>query len=198
MPPTVTRSREQADSLAKSLKGKVTAANFDEMAAEYNDILDKPVFLGAFKAENDLPDGLLDAVENLEFGGVDGPIEFPIGYAYVRRVKTEQLSGSHILISYAGAERAPETVTRSKTEASELASTVASEIATDPTKFGTLAAENSDDSSGPLGGSLGVWFKGSMVEVFDSTVASLDLGSVSGSIESPFGYHIIRRDSIPK
>jgi parvulin-like peptidyl-prolyl isomerase len=198
LPPTVTRTREQADSLANSLKGKVNTANFEEMAATYNDLLDKPVFLGAFTADNNLPDGLLEAVEGLKYGEVAGPIEFPIGYAFVRRAKTEQLAGSHILIGYAGAERAPDTVTRSKAEADDLASEVASELASDPTQFEALAAENSDDSSGQLGGSLGVWFKGSMVSVFDSTVASLDIGQISGSIESPFGYHIIRRDSIPQ
>ncbi len=198
LPPTVTRTKEQADSLAQSLKGKVNGDNFQEMAAEYNDILDKPVFLGAFNADNNLPDGLMETVEGLEYGEVGGPVEFPIGYAFVQRVKTEQLSGSHILISYSGAERAAPTVTRSKEEAADLAASVANNVQSDPAKFEELATENSDDSSGPDGGSLGVWFKGSMVTVFDSTVASLDVGSVSGAVESPFGFHIIRRDIVPE
>lgn len=195
--PEIVRSKEQADSLAQSLKGSVNADNFDEMAAEYNDVTDRPIFLGAFTADNNLPDGLLDAVKNLKYGEVAGPFEFPIGYAFVKRVKAEQYSGSHILISYEGAQRARESTTRSKEEAEQFADELAEKLQADPSAFAQMAADNSDDTSGPEGGTLGTWFRGSMVEVFDSTIATLQIGEITAHpVESPFGYHIIRRDSV--
>lgn len=197
-PIQATRTKEQADSLAKSLAGQINGSNFDEMAAQYNDVFDKPVFLGAFTESPNLPEGLLETVQGLKYGEVGGPIEFPVGYTFVKRVKAERLGGSHILISYAGAERAAETTTRTKEEAETLANALAEEVAADPSRFDELAATNSDDPSGQAGGSLGVWFRGSMVPVFDSTIATLDIGAISSAIESEFGFHIVRRDSVPQ
>jgi len=69
--------------------------------------------------------------------------------------------------------------------------------------FAKLAKENSQDpGSGPKGGDLG-WFKrGTMVKEFDEVAFKLQPGQVSEVFKSPFGYHFIKvmeqRTSLPK
>ncbi|MDX8403216.1 MAG: peptidyl-prolyl cis-trans isomerase, partial [Mariprofundaceae bacterium] len=62
--------------------------------------------------------------------------------------------------------------------------------------FATLAKEVSEDSTANKGGDLG-WFKsGAMVSAFDEAVFAMEKGSVSGIIETQFGYHLIQLDDI--
>ena len=59
--------------------------------------------------------------------------------------------------------------------------------------FGTLAARFSDDGSKRDSGYLQPAPRGKWVTSFDSAGWSLDPGQISPVIETPFGYHIIRR-----
>ena len=62
--------------------------------------------------------------------------------------------------------------------------------------FAKLAKEVSEDSTADKGGDLG-WFKpGAMVSAFDQAVFAMEKGSVSGIVESQFGYHLIQLDDI--
>ena len=60
-------------------------------------------------------------------------------------------------------------------------------------EFGDMAREYSDDTatSGD-GGDLGFITEGQMVEEFENTAFSLEVGEVSGIIETQFGYHILK------
>jgi parvulin-like peptidyl-prolyl isomerase len=60
-------------------------------------------------------------------------------------------------------------------------------------EFGDMAREYSDDTatSGD-GGDLGFITEGQMVEEFEKTAFSLEVGEVSGIIETQFGYHILK------
>ncbi len=57
--------------------------------------------------------------------------------------------------------------------------------------FSNEAAEHSMCPSGKDGGSLGWFSRGMMVPEFDQAVFSMNVGEVSGIIETQFGYHII-------
>jgi len=97
---------------------------------------------------------------------------------------------SHILISYAGAERA--TSTRSKDEARELAQDIEKKAKAGE-DFGELAKAYSDCPTADKGGDLGFFKKGRMVKPFEDATFALEPGQVSGVVETKFGYHIIKR-----
>ncbi|MCA9663972.1 MAG: peptidylprolyl isomerase [Myxococcales bacterium] len=116
-------------------------------------------------------------------GGVPGPTD---GY----------LSGAHILISYKGAKRAKDEVTRSKAEAEALAKKLAATLGAKATReqFAALAKKHSDGPSSVQGGDLGVWKQGRMVPAFDRAILTLPFGGVTRDpVQTPFGYHVIMR-----
>jgi parvulin-like peptidyl-prolyl isomerase len=60
-------------------------------------------------------------------------------------------------------------------------------------EFGDMAREYSDDTASSVdGGDLGFITEGQMVEEFEKTAFSLEVGEVSNIIETEFGYHILK------
>ena len=60
--------------------------------------------------------------------------------------------------------------------------------------FAAVAQERSTGPSGPSGGSLGWFGPGMMVPAFETAVAALEPGEVSGPVQTEFGWHVIRLD----
>src|SRR5690606_33682169 len=59
--------------------------------------------------------------------------------------------------------------------------------------FGQLAKEYStDESNKDSGGELGYFGKGKMVEEFDEAVFAMEVGDISETVETSFGFHIIK------
>lgn len=109
---------------------------------------------------------------------------------------SELATASHILIRYAGALRTTNDVTRSKDEAKKLAQEVWRKASAPGADFAGLADQYTEDPSGKgRGGKLGTFPKGRMVPEFDKPLFELSPGQVSEVIETPFGFHIIHRES---
>ena len=58
--------------------------------------------------------------------------------------------------------------------------------------FAALAQEHSIGPSGPSGGDLGWFSDGIMVPEFFDAVAALEVGTVSGPVQTQFGWHVIK------
>ena len=170
--------REAYDELARTLtEGNVVkrdAADITEAPKEVVSLL-QTMTIGSEETVT-LPDGKAGIV--FLSGRVEG---------------TEQMTASHILIQYKGADRADPTVTRTKEEAKTQIESIQKQL-TSGANFQTLAKKVSDGPSKKLAGSLGVIQRGQMVEPFETAAFALAQGQLSEIVETTFGYHIIKAD----
>jgi parvulin-like peptidyl-prolyl isomerase len=99
-----------------------------------------------------------------------------------------------VLVAYKGAEKAPKGVTRTKAEAKKRAEEVAAK-AKAGADFSALVAEYSDDpAAGERQGSLGKFKRESKAKPFSDAAFALAVGESSGAVETPFGFHVIKRN----
>jgi parvulin-like peptidyl-prolyl isomerase len=106
----------------------------------------------------------------------------------------ERIAAKHILISYAGAPKALEGAKRSEAEARALAEQVDAEARAAGTDWNALAARYTEEpGSKTTGGDLGHFGRGQMVPAFERAAFALKVGETSAVVQSPFGFHIIRR-----
>ena len=91
---------------------------------------------------------------------------------------------------YAGSARS--SATRSKEEAQQQISQLKGQI-DGGADFADLARQHSDCPSGKSGGDLGPFGRGQMVKAFEETTFALEVGALSDVVETPFGYHLIKR-----
>jgi len=105
----------------------------------------------------------------------------------------EQVGAAHVLIAYKGALRAAPTITRSKDDAQKLANKIQAQ-AKSGADFGALAEKYSDDPSAKARkGSLGKFGRTTMVKPFADAAFALKPGEISSVVETPFGFHVIKR-----
>ncbi len=102
----------------------------------------------------------------------------------------EQVRASHILLMYAGSMRS--SASRSKDDAHRLIQEIQTQLATGG-DFAALASKHSDCPSRSKGGDLGTFGRGQMVGPFEQAAFALAVGATSGIVETPFGYHLIKR-----
>lgn len=97
---------------------------------------------------------------------------------------------SHILLMYRGSERS--TASRTKQEALAGIQQIKGRLDAGG-DFAAEAQQHSDCPSGSRGGDLGSFGRGQMVGAFEDCAFGLAVGATSGIVETPFGYHIIKR-----
>jgi len=89
---------------------------------------------------------------------------------------------------------AAKTITRSKADAKKRAEEALSKLRGDKATFEQLVNEYSDDTaSKPAGGKLGNFERNVMPPAFSDATFNLAVGGVSEVVETPRGFHIIRR-----
>ena len=102
------------------------------------------------------------------------------------------VKASHILAMFPWVEDNSEETEEGREEALEKIKMVEDKLK-DGGDFEDLARQYSDDgTSGENGGDIGYISKGQMIEEFDKALFALDVGEVSGIVETEYGFHIIK------
>jgi len=109
--------------------------------------------------------------------------------------RPERVAVRHVLIPFDGAEQAPIHTSRTRTEALRRAEQVLGRLHAGE-DFAALAEEFSEDASNRRGGFLGSGEAGTWVPAFEDAAFTLPVGGVSQVVETPFGFHIIRREPL--
>jgi NIMA-interacting peptidyl-prolyl cis-trans isomerase 1 len=191
---------ERARSLAAMARG---GEKLSQLVPEYSDRPGAHDDLGVLRLHPTSPPpsaaGLVKPALALPVGGISEPIEQPDGFAVIERLKDpplgpERIAAKHILIGYAGSPKEIANVTRSEAEARQLAEQVEREVRAPDADWNALAAKYTDEPAGKQsGGDLGHFARGQMVPAFDRAAFALKVGEISAVVQSPFGFHIIRR-----
>jgi peptidyl-prolyl cis-trans isomerase NIMA-interacting 1 len=104
------------------------------------------------------------------------------------------IAAQHILIAYKGAKGAPKQVTRSKAEAKKRADEVLERIKKGEDFSQLVKTFSEDPGSADRMGSVGKFDREKMVKAFSDAAFALKVDEVSGVVETPFGFHLIKRN----
>lgn len=106
-------------------------------------------------------------------------------------VRPDSLKAQHILIQYAGAARAADTISRTKITAQQLADSIKNVVQNDVDNFQIYAFQNSDDPTVRENmGDLGWFADGEMIPEFNQACINNDKGDVV-VVETALGFHVI-------
>lgn len=104
-----------------------------------------------------------------------------------------EIGARHILIMHAQSKSKPPNVTRTRDEARARAEQLLVKLGKGAS-FEEMVNEYSDEpGSAERHGDLGVFDRAQMVKPFADAAFGLQVGQVSGIVETPFGFHIIKR-----
>ena len=110
-----------------------------------------------------------------------------------RAKQPQEIAAQHILVMHAGSQSKPEGVTRTREEAKARAQQCLVRIRGGEA-FEAVVKECTDEPGGAeRGGDLGVFERAQMVKSFGDAAFSLRINEVSEVVETPFGFHIIKR-----
>jgi NIMA-interacting peptidyl-prolyl cis-trans isomerase 1 len=105
----------------------------------------------------------------------------------------DAIIAQHVLVTYKGAKRAPKTVTRTKAQAKSRALEALAKVR-GGTAFEDVVDTYSDDTASvDRLGSVGKFHRGDMDPAFSAAAFALHPNEVSEVVETPFGFHIIKR-----
>jgi peptidyl-prolyl cis-trans isomerase D len=106
----------------------------------------------------------------------------------------ERVKARHILVSFSGARNASGSgALRTKSDAKKRAEDIAKQAKAAGADFAKLATTMTDETSGKnRGGDLGFFVREDMVKEFSDAAFAMAPGQVSGVVESPFGFHVIK------
>lgn len=197
------RSKEQALERARMIARMAKSGDrFAELVRTYSDRPGANEDFGLFRLRpgksSAFGQAVLDAALELNPGQISDPVEGEEGYFVIERrdnppLGPTRIGARHILVSYKGAERAMEGVTRSEAEARAIAEQVMLK-AREGEKWETLAVEFTDEpGSKETGGDLGHFGRGQMVPAFEKAAFGLEIGATSDVVQTPFGFHVIQR-----
>lgn len=100
----------------------------------------------------------------------------------------------HVLVAYRGAERAPKAVSRSKADAKKRAEEVVAKAKVGEDFTALVAAYSDDPAAKERLGSVGKFKREGMAKPFSDAAFALKVDEVSPVVETPFGFHVIKRN----
>lgn len=111
------------------------------------------------------------------------------------KAPVDVISVQHILVAYKGAEKAPKRVSRTKEQARLRAEEARQKALAGGVDFGDLAQLYSDDPSGQeRQGIMHDIKRTDVVKEFADAAFALKENEVSAIVETPFGFHVIKRN----
>ncbi|KAI9888882.1 MAG: protein kinase ssp1 [Vezdaea aestivalis] len=109
----------------------------------------------------------------------------------------DKIRAAHLLIKHAESRRPSSwrqaEITRSKAEARTILEAHQRKIESGEARLGDLARQESDCSSARKDGDLGSFGRGDMQKEFEEAAFALEVGQVSGIVETASGLHLIER-----
>ena len=106
----------------------------------------------------------------------------------------EIAGAAQILVAYKGAELAPPAVTRTKDAAKKRAAEALEKVTKGKMPFEEAAKKYSDDpGSKDLGGAIGNFERNAMPAAFSTATFAMKVGDISEVVETPRGFHVIKR-----
>jgi hypothetical protein len=105
----------------------------------------------------------------------------------------DTIIAQHILVIYRTAKRAPKSVTRSKDEAKARAAEALAKIQSGMTFEDAVKQYSDDAGSVDRMGGVGKFHRSDMDAAFSAAAFALRVGQVSDVVETPFGFHLIKR-----
>ncbi len=190
---TAERSEADALALAQQLHEQLaTGADFAALAQAHSDGPSAPRggSLGVYATGTMVPD-FEKAVAAAGVGELGPVVHTPFGWHVVRRDAVVEATAAHILVSFEGAWRSKQS--RSRDEAMQRIQAAQRELQQQAKPFAEVAAAYSDDNTAASGGQLGRVAPGQMVPAFDEALFALEVGADSDIVETPYGFHLIRR-----
>jgi parvulin-like peptidyl-prolyl isomerase len=104
-----------------------------------------------------------------------------------------EIGAKHILVMHRESQRKPEGVTRTREEAQKRAQECLLKIR-GGADFDAVVVECTDEPGAKeRSGDLGVFQRNAMVKAFGDAAFTLKVGEVSEVVETPYGFHIIKR-----
>jgi|GEM_PF-710398 len=109
-----------------------------------------------------------------------------------------QVRARHILVGFEGARNASaDSAKRKKDAAKSRAGEVLAKVKSAGADFAKIAKEFTDEAAGKSkGGDLGFFSREMMVKEFSDAAFALKPGQISGIVESPFGFHVIKAEEV--
>ncbi len=177
----------------QALQQLATGADFRQVAASFSDAPD--ALQGGAMGWRDgarLPTLFLEALKSMRDGGLSPVLRSANGFHIIRLnerrsstapVIVRQTHARHILIKTN--ELVPQAEARRRIETLK-------ERLDNKADFAELARLHSEDASGSKGGDLGWLSPGDTVPEFERAMDALSLGTISGPVQTPFGWHLIQ------
>ncbi|GIW71364.1 MAG: hypothetical protein KatS3mg102_0906 [Planctomycetota bacterium] len=188
--------REEALAVARRIAALARArgADFAELVRRYSDHYDptrNPPGDGPMTLDRRRTIPELRPLFRLGVGQVSEPLLTPLGVVIGERLELQTVACRHILVQFAGAERAR--TERTEAEARARIAEIRQQLEAGA-DFAELARRYSDDpSAAQNGGDLGHFTREQMVPAFAEAAFKLRVGELSQPVRTPFGYHLIQR-----